>query len=107
VGAADEPEQLESAPMDPLAALLQRPEADGLLIAARVLSDQVSLVLELAPRFASLSSAEQQRRAEQWQQWAADLGYDHLELRDSRSGLLARDALVGSGMIVLSEPSRP
>lgn len=105
--AADEPEQLESAPMDPLAALLQRPEADGLLIAARVLSDQVSLVLELAPRFASLSSAEQQRRAEQWQQWAADLGYDHLELRDSRSGLLARDALVGSGMIVLSEPSRP
>jgi hypothetical protein len=30
-----------------------------------------------------------------------------LELRDSRSGLLARDALVGSGMIVLSESSRP
>ena len=31
-------------------------------------------------------------------------GYDHLLLRDSGSGLLARDALVGSGMIVLTAP---
>ncbi len=51
--------------------------------------------------------AAQQRYAEQWQLWAADLGYDHLELRDSRSGLLARDALVGAGMIVLNESSSP
>lgn len=99
--------QPEPMPIDPLDALLQRPEAEGLLVGARVLPDQVSLVLELAPGFANLSAAERQRRAEQWQQWAAELGYDHLELRDSRSGLLARDALVGSGMIVLSEQPRP
>jgi hypothetical protein len=106
----DEPEVLvppEPTPVDPLEALLQRPEAEGLLIGARVLPDQVSLVLEVAPGFANLSAAERQRRAEQWQQWATELGYDHLELRDSRSGLLARDALVGSGMIVLSEQPRP
>ena len=93
--------------VDPLDALLQRPEAEGLLIGARVLPDQVSLVLDVAPGFANLSAAERQRCAEQWQQWAIELGYDHLELRDSRSGLLARDALVGSGMIVLSEQPRP
>ena len=91
----------------PLEALLQWPDAEGVLIGASVLPDQVSLVLELAPAFANLPAPERQRRAEQWQQRAADLGYDHLELRDSRSGLLARDALVGSGMIVLSEPPRP
>jgi hypothetical protein len=91
----------------PLEELLQWPDAEGVLIGASVLPDQVSLVLELAPAFANLPAPERQRRAEQWQQRAADLGYDHLELRDSRSGLLARDALVGSGMIVLSEPPRP
>ena len=101
------PVQPEPMPLDPLNALLQRPDAEGLLIGARALPDQLSLVLELAPGFANLSAAERQRRAEQWQQWAAELGYDHLELRDSRSGLLARDALVGSGMIVLSEQPRP
>ena len=101
-----EPEKPQ-APVDPLAELVQRPEADGLLIGAQVLPDQVTLVLQVSAGFDRLPAAEQQRRAVQWQQWAADLGYDHLELRDSRAGLLARDALVGSGMIVLSESSRP
>ena len=103
----DVPEQLEQEPTDPLDALLQRPEAEGLLMGVRVLPDQITLVLELAPGFGHLARPEQQRLFEQWQQWAADLGYDHLELRDSRSGLLARDALVGSGMIVLSEQLQP
>jgi hypothetical protein len=97
----------EPTPVAPLDALLQRPQAEGLLVGARVLPDQVSLVLEVAPGFANLSTAERQRRAEQWQEWATELGYHHLELRDSRSGLLARDALVGSGMIVLSEQPQP
>ncbi len=94
-------------PLDPLAELVQRPEADGLLIGAQVLPDQVTLELQVSAGFDRLPAAEQQRRALQWQQWSTDLGYDHLELRDSRAGLLARDALVGSGMIVLSESSRP
>lgn len=109
---ADEPPAAEAPPEeqqppDPLAELLQRPEADGLLLAARVLPDQLSLVFELSPRFQALAAAEQQRRAEQWLQWAQELGYDHLELRDSSAVLLARDALVGGGMIVLNPSSGP
>jgi hypothetical protein len=97
----------EPQPPDPLDALVQRSDADGLLLQAVASADQRTLVLQVAPAFAALSVAAQQRYAEQWQLWAADLGYDHLELRDSRSGLLARDALVGAGMIVLNESSSP
>ena len=104
---APEAAAAEQQPPDPLAELLQRPEADELLLAARVLPDQLSLVLELSPRFQALPVSEQQRRAEQWLLWAQDLGYDHLELRDPGAVLLARDALVGGGMIVLNPSSGP
>ncbi|UPM50392.1 hypothetical protein MY494_00885 [Synechococcus sp. A10-1-5-1] len=99
-----EPEGLEGpyAP-DPLVELVQRPEADGLLVQAEGVADQSLLILQVRRAFPALSQQEQQRRAELWQQWALQLGYDHLELRDSRSGLIARDALVGEGMIVLAE----
>lgn len=99
-----EPEALEGpyAP-DPLLELVQRPEADGLLVQAEGLPDQSLLILQVRPAFPALTPQEQQRRAELWQLWADQLGYEHLELRDSRSGLIARDALVGEGMIVLSE----
>ncbi|MFZ9946106.1 MAG: hypothetical protein ACO3FN_03405, partial [Vulcanococcus sp.] len=59
------------------------------------------------PGCAARPVGKQQLYADQGQQGAADLGYDHLELRDSRAGLLARDALVGAGMIVLNESSSP
>ena len=94
-------------PLDALAELVQRPGADGLLINALASEDQLTLVLQVAAGFAALPTADQQRYAEQWQLWAADLGYDHVELRDSRAGLLARDALVGAGMIVLNPLSSP
>jgi hypothetical protein len=94
-------------PLDALAELVQRPGADGLLINALPSEDQLTLVLQVAAGFAALPTADQQRYAEQWQLWAADLGYDHVELRDSRAGLLARDALVGAGMIVLNPLSSP
>ena len=92
---------------DPLELLLQGPEAEGLLAAGESRPEQGTLVLQVTPAFAALSAADQQRRAEQWQQWAMEQGYDHLELRDSRSGLLARDALVGAGLIVLGPTSQP
>jgi hypothetical protein len=99
-----EPEEFEGpyAP-DPLLELVQRPEADGLLVQAEGVADQSLLILQVRPAFPALTPQEQQRRAEVWQLWANQLGYEHLELRDSRSGLIARDALVGEGMIVLSE----
>ena len=101
-----EAEPLEPPPPDPLVLLLQRPGADGLIRRAVGDADASSLSLQLAPAFPALAAKEQQRRAELWQQWARDLGYDHLELRDFRAGLLGRDALVGDGMILFSsEPS--
>ena len=101
-----EAEPLEPPPPDPLVLLLQRPGADGLIRRAVGDADASSLSLQLAPAFPALAAKEQQRRTELWQQWARDLGYDHLELRDSRAGLLGRDALVGDGMILFSsEPS--
>lgn len=101
-----EAEPLEPPPPDPLVLFLQRPGADGLIRRAVGDADASSLSLQLAPAFPALAAKEQQRRAELWQQWARDLGYDHLELRDSRAGLLGRDALVGDGMILFSsEPS--
>ncbi|MFM7434831.1 MAG: hypothetical protein ACKO1Q_02370 [Vulcanococcus sp.] len=93
-------------PPDPLVLLLQRPGADGLIRSAVGDVEASSLSLQLAPAFPALAPREQQRRATLWLGWARDLGYDHLELRDSRAGLLARDALVGDGMILFSsEPS--
>ena len=96
-----EPEP-ESAPLDPLVELLERPGSDGLLRAAEGQPQRGTLQLQVRPAFKRLQRAEQQRHAELWQSWAQELGYDHLELRDGLGALLARDALVGSGMIVLS-----
>ena len=100
------PEGLEGpfAP-NPLLELVQRPEADGLLLQAEGVPEQSLLILQVRPAFPALSLQEQRRRAELWQQWALELGYDHLELRDSRAGLIARDALVGEGMIILRDSS--
>jgi hypothetical protein len=96
-----EPEP-ESVPPDPLLELLERPGSDGLLRAAEGQPQRGTLQLQVRPAFKRLQRAEQQRHAELWQAWAQELGYDHLELRDGLGALLARDALVGSGMIVLS-----
>jgi hypothetical protein len=46
------------------------------------------------------------RWAERWQLRALALGYERLELVDSQRRLLARGALVGSGMILL-DPGAP
>ena len=98
IEAESAPEPLPLPPPDPLVLLLQRPGADGLIRRADGDVETSSLSLQLAPAFPALAPREQQRRAELWLQWARDLGYDHLELRDSRAGLLGRDALVGDGI---------
>lgn len=65
------------------------------------------LRLQLKPGFEDLAAAEQQRQADLWLQWAQDLGYEHLELRDRSDRLLAREVLVGNGMILLSSMHHP
>lgn len=94
-------------PPDPLAALLQRPGAGGLLAAAAGDPGRSLLCLELEPGFKALATVEQQRQADLWLQWAQDLGYERLELRDGRGQLVAREALVGNGMILISSRVRP
>jgi hypothetical protein len=96
-----EPESESVAP-DPLQELLARPEAQDLLKAAEADPARSTLRLLVKPAFLGLPAAHQQRWAEQWQPLAQELGYEHLELRDVSAGLVARDVLVGSGMIVLS-----
>lgn len=89
-------------PVDPLKQLLDRPEAAGLVEAAVGEAEAGTLTLQLTPGFDRLSDSDRRRRAELWRSWAIELGYDHLELRDRRSGLRGRDALVGDGMILFS-----
>jgi hypothetical protein len=45
--------------------------------------------------------------AGQWQRRAESLGYEDLRLLDGRGRVLARRALVGSGMILLEFPATP
>ena len=97
--------ELPPRPADPLVQLLERPEAAGLIQAADGEAETGTLVLQLSPAFGRLSEGDQRRRAELWQTWAMQLGYDHLELRDRRAGLRGRDALVGDGMILFSPQS--
>lgn len=92
------------APPDPLAAGLAAGQAEGLI--EQVLRDAAhgSVVLRLTPAFSKLTPADRLQQAERWQQQLRDQGYEHLELRDRRAGLLGREALVGDGMILFSSP---
>lgn len=93
--------------LDPLLALLNEEEPDGLLLAAS--PDPASGTLRLtlsATAAASLGSPQLRQRAEAWQQRALADGYDRLELVDAQGRVLGRQALVGSGMILLA-PDNP
>ena len=94
-------------PADPVQLWLQSAPAAALLAGARAEPAAGTLVLLLKPAFSALAADQGQQRAEVWQLQARELGFDHLELRDGTGALLARDALVGSGMIVLPAPPAP
>jgi hypothetical protein len=104
--AAPAPEAPEP-PADPLQLWLQSAPAAELLAGARAEPAAGTLVLLLEPAFSALPADLSQQRAEVWQLQARELGFDHLELRDGSGALRARDALVGSGMIVLPAPPAP
>ena len=93
------PEPLQ---LDPLLLLLNAPEDAGLLLAAQPDAASSRLSLTLAPAALALPQPSLLQRAERWRQRAAEAGYDHLELRDRQGRLIARRALVGSGMILLA-----
>ena len=88
--------------LDPLLELLSDAQDARLLQAARPEPSRSLLILTLSPAAADLPLPELQQQAERWQQRAREAGYERLELRDPDDRLRGRQALVGSGMILLA-----
>ncbi len=87
--------------LDPLLALLAQDDPEHLVASAHPAPSEGRLVLTMAPSYIALNEATRRGWAERWQQRALALGYERLELVDGQQRLLARGALVGSGMILL------
>ena len=96
-----DPEPPPALELDPLLALLAEDDPQHLIASAHPEPAEGRLVLTMAPTYAGLATASRGRWAERWQQRARGLGYERLELVDGQGRLLARWALVGSGMILL------
>ncbi len=101
-----EPEPPPPLELDPLLALLAEEDPEHLIESAHPEPAESRLVLTTVPAFAELGEPTRRRWAELWQRRAQALGYGRLELVDGQQRLLARGALVGSGMILL-EPGAP
>ena len=94
-------------PPDPLLKELAPDDPEGLIGATRANPGASRLDLLLADRFGNLPDNQRLALAGQWQRRAESLGYEDLRLLDGRGRLLARRALVGSGMILLEFPTAP
>jgi hypothetical protein len=82
-------------------------DSDGWIAAAHPDPPALHLDLQLNDPFWSLERSQRLARAEQWQRRARSLGYEDLRLLDQRGLVVARTALVGSGMILLESPTAP
>lgn len=91
--------------LDPLLALMADEESEGMLLAASPDPAGGTLRLTLSRSAWVLEEGELLQRAEQWRQRALESGYERLELLDPQGRLLGRQALVGSGMILLAPTS--
>lgn len=107
-----EPEpQPESEPpplaLDPLLALLNEDDPRHLIASAHPEPGAGLLQLQIGEAFAQLPQGERRTEAEHWLERSQALGYERLELVDGAGRLVGRQALVGSGMILLEpNPSR-
>jgi hypothetical protein len=90
--------------LDPLIQLLSEQDPRHLIIAARPQPASGLLELELSAGFGQMSANERQAQAEAWLERSQGLGYGSLRLIDAAGLPLGRQALVGSGMILL-DPS--
>jgi hypothetical protein len=102
------PQESEAPPQEPApvlepaapAPVLPKPLRDPLLVTLEPDATPL-LLLEACPsEFARLPAGQRRQRALDWWADARNLGYERLELRDRRSHLLARSALVGEGMVL-------
>jgi len=92
---------------DPLLQELAPDDPEGWIGATRAEPGASRLDLLLIDRFGTLPEPQRLALAGQWQRRAEFLGYEDLRLLDGRGHLLARRALVGSGMILLEFPATP
>ncbi|MEB3304883.1 MAG: hypothetical protein VKL58_01570 [Cyanobacteriota bacterium] len=90
----------ENAQEERLRAQLNQGDRESLLLAIRVDPNHATLVLQLSGDFWTLPPAFRLAQAERWQARAAEWGYNHLELLDSKGLLVGREAQVGEGMIL-------
>ena len=86
----------------PLLAAFASGDPQGLLREARPRPAAAELVLVISPAWQELAAPQRERQASAWQQQALEQGYERLLLQDTAGRLLARPALVGSGMILLT-----
>lgn len=89
------------APPSPLEQTFRGPDTGDLIEAVLADDDQAQLNLRLGPGWLALAPTERQRRALLWQEQAADLGYERLDLDDGQGRPLGHSAAVGSGMVLL------
>ena len=92
---------------DPLLQELAPDDPEGWIGATRAEPSASRLDLLLIDRFGTLPEPQRLALAGQWQRRAESLGYEDLRLLDGRGRVLARRALVGSGMILLEFPATP
>jgi hypothetical protein len=92
---------------DPLLQELAPDDPQGWIGATRAEPGASRLDLLLIDGFGTLPEPQRLALAGQWQRRAESLGYEDLRLLDRRGHLLARRALVGSGMILLEFPATP
>lgn len=90
-------------PPDPLLQAFSPLDPDHWIVQAEDRPAQQQLSLVLAADFAVLPLERRRQLAASWCRQADQLGYDHLLLRDRQGRLLGRNALVGSGMILLDD----
>lgn len=81
--------------------LLQNDDPRHLIASVRPQPATGVLELELSPGFARLPEPERRSDADRWLERSRELGYEQLLLVDGMGRPLGRQALVGSGMILL------
>jgi hypothetical protein len=72
-----------------------------LIVLAQADPETAMVRLQLTEGYGRLSQRRRQAQAERWWQRSLELGYEQLQLRDGLGRMLARQARVGSGMILL------
>jgi len=102
------PEQAMAPPLalDPLLQMLADADPQHLILSAHPEPALSLLRLTLAPAYADLPAANRHLWADRWCERARELGYERFELIDDQQRLLGRQALVGSGMILLDPVPR-